>query len=149
MPDRRRLRAWAYLAAALIGGIAIAEAPLVLVGRPVVHGVVDPGRVVVWTIATALAMAWAVVFAVLLFRNQDEFGRQASQVGWYWGASLGLAVSAPVFVFVALGGLHGLWPGVPAGRDLARAFVAGYYLPILLQVAGFLAVRTWWRLSKG
>jgi hypothetical protein len=148
MPEQRRLRTWAYFAASILGGMAIATAPLVLVGRPMAHGAIDPARVVVWTIAAGLAMAWVVAFGVLLFRSQDEFERQASHVGWYWGAVLGLAISFPVFVFIEIGGLHWLWPNVPAGRDLGRAFMTGYYLPVVMQFAGFLIVRAWWRLSK-
>jgi len=147
MPSQRVQRNWAYLAVSILGAAAIVYAPVFLVGRPV-HGPIDPTRVVVWTLAAGLAMAWAVSFGVLVFRNQDEFAQQASRVGWYWGATLGLAVSLPAFVFIALGGLHWLWPGVPAGRELERAFVAGYYRPVLLQAAGFLVARGWWRLSK-
>jgi hypothetical protein len=149
MPDQRRRRYWAYLAATVVGALVISQAPIVLVGRPVVHGVIDPGRVVIWSIGEALAVVWAVGFGVLMFRNADEFGRQASQVGWYWGTSLGLGVSAPIFVFIALGGLHAFWPGIPASPELRRAFTLGYLLPVLMQVAGFLIVRTGWRLSKG
>ena len=148
MLDQRRLRNWTYLAAIIVGAIVLSRAPLILVGRPMVHGVIDPARVVVWTGAVALAVVWAVFFGVLMFRNQDEFQRQASQVGWYWGATLGLAVSTPVFVFIALGGLRWFWPGVPSGPGPSRAFMIGYYLPILLQFTGFLVVRTWWRWSK-
>jgi hypothetical protein len=148
MPDQRRRRYWAYLAATVVGALVISQAPLVLVGRPVVHGVIDAGRVVVWTIAVALAMVWAVGFGVLMFRNQDEFQRQASQVGWYWGATLGIGLSTPIFVFIGLGGLHAFWPGVPASPELKRAFVIGYLLPVLMQFAGFLIVRAGWRWSK-
>jgi hypothetical protein len=148
MPDRRTFRNWAYFAAAIIGSVAIITAPVVLVGRPMAHGAIDPMRLGLWTLATGLVVAWAVTLGVLIFRNKDEFEQQASRVGWYWGATLGLAVSMPAFVFIALGGLHWLWQGVPAGRELQRAFLAGYYLPVVMQFAGFLVARGWWRWSK-
>jgi hypothetical protein len=149
MLNRRSLRGWGYLAAAVLGGLAILFAPAILTGRPVTHGLIHPARLVIWTLAVGLAMAWVLVFATLHFRSQDEFQQQASRVGWYWGGTLGLAASAPVYFFVASGGLHWLWPAIPIGAGLARAFVAGYCLPVLLQFAGFLAIRGWWRVSKG
>jgi hypothetical protein len=149
MTQRRNLRGWGYLAAALLGGLAIMFAPAILVGRPVVHGLVYPPRLLIWTVAVGLAMIWASVFAILNFRGKDEFEQQASRVGWYWGGTLGLAASAPIYVFVAAGGLHWLWPAIPIGAGRAPPGGAGYCLPVLMQFAGFLAVRAWWRLSKG
>jgi hypothetical protein len=148
MWNRRDIRAWSYLATAIVGGVMIAIGPGFLVGRPVVHGRIEPDRLVIWTLAFAVAMAWTIVFSTLNFRSSDEFQQQTSRVAWYWGSAIGLAVSLPIYGFISFGGLHWLWPAIPSSGALARAFMTGYGLPVLAQLLGFVVVRTWWRMSK-
>ena len=96
----------------------------------------------------AIAMAWNVVFAWLAFRAQDEFVQTASKFAWYWGGLMGLAVTLPIFAFIAWGGLHWLAPSIPVGTGLMRAMLLGYMLPVGGQLIGFLVVRAWWSATK-
>jgi hypothetical protein len=125
-------------------------APVLALGRPPGDGgAPPPDRILIFTATATLAMAWAVFFIRRMFLRLDEYQQQASRVGWYWGASLGIAVSAPLYMFIILGGLHWLWPAnFHLGRDLARAFQIGFMLPIVCQVLGAAVVGVWWRASR-
>jgi hypothetical protein len=149
--DRMR-RVWGYLAIAVVGGTAITLAARLLGGPGGVLGLDHDGQVLTMALGAALALAWTMVFAALSFHSSDEFRQQGSMIAWYWGGSAGLAVSSPIYVFVMMGGLTmiGLAPRLAptVAAVAARSFMMGYLLPVLLQVAGFFVVRTWWRASK-
>jgi len=141
----RSLSRWGYIGVGAAGAVVIVLVPMSIFGLPV-YG--DPVRLVVMSLAAALATAWNVVFLALAFRAQDEFGQTASKFAWYWGGSIGLAASLPIFAFAAWGGLHWLAPNVPAGTDILRALMAGYLLPVVAQAIGFLVARAYWRASR-
>lgn len=154
MPDQRELRTWGYWAAVIAGALVLVYGGLFLAYGPVGRELGLGFRVGAMTISTALAGVWALVFATLIYRNMDEFGQQASRVAWYWGCGFGLVAALPIYVFVMTGGLN-LVENIPVSHlapaeAQARAgiFRLGFLIPVLTQFAGFLAVRTWWTLSK-
>jgi len=131
----------------LLGGWTIVLAPHLV--APHQRGGPAPAWIVTFTLAAALAMVWAVVFSALAFRKLDEFQRAASKFAWYWGGSIGFAVSLPVFIFIYLGGLHWLDPAhFHLGADLAFAFRLGYGLAAVSVLLGFAVALGVWRLSK-
>ena len=111
-------------------------------------GVTGPARILVVTVGTSAMVAWWIVFALGIFKARDEYLQHAERHAWYWGGLIGLVASVPVFVFIGAGGLQWLWPEVPGGREVGRAFVTGYVLPTFMQVTGALAVGLWWRLAR-
>ncbi len=119
MVASRTLRSWGFIAVGAVGAVAVMFVPLSLFGPPHLPIYRDPTRLVVMSIMAAIAMAWNLVFAWLAFRAQDEFVQTASKFAWYWGGLIGLAVSMPIFAFIAWGGLHWLGPSVPVGAPLA------------------------------
>jgi hypothetical protein len=148
MADRRSIRLWTYAATGLAGGIALLCLPLLVFGRPVTRVFPDPTRIAQMVVVVTLALAWGIAFAILAYRNADEFTQEGSRIAWYWGGVMGIAASAPVYAFIIMGGLHWLWPASPVGKELARAFAFGYALPLGMQLVGFVIVSAWWRLSK-
>ncbi len=150
MPSERTLRSWGWMAVAAVGGLVIWVGPVILLLHHGAFGLTDTARLFVRVVAASLAMAWAVVFAALGYRAQDEFTREASKFAWYWGGALGVGVSAPIYVFVALGGLRLIGAGPPpdARRAATLAFEAGYLLMGLSLVVGFAVARIWWAVSK-
>jgi hypothetical protein len=143
---RRSLRMWAYFAVGVVGAIFLELLPTFAFGR--LRAPLPFSTILVLSVSVAAAMAWMVTFAWLSFRNLDEFGQEGSKFAWYWGGTLGLAASAPVFMFIALGGLHVLWPASPLGRAVGRAFMTGYLLPTIAQGVGYGAVWIGWRAAK-
>jgi hypothetical protein len=150
MLERRQLRVWANMAAGVLGAIVIC-APVRLIARGApISAEVNPSLILGGAALTFAACVWAYVFARRAFLALDEFQKEASKFGWYWGATMGLMAALPVYVFIGFGGLHWLFPTTfHLGADLLRAFQIGFLLPVLLQLLGFLAVRTWWRTNKG
>ncbi len=145
----RQLRVWGFTLVAALGSLAIIEMPDLVLGAPTAAGSGQHLQIVVVTIAAAIAVLWAYVFAKKSFRSGDEFFRAAEKTSWYRGGLAGLFASVPVFAFVALGGLHWIDPATfGAGRALSMALAIGYLLPTSMQFAGFLAARTWWQISK-
>jgi hypothetical protein len=135
------------MAAAVIGAWAIILAPRFF--APHLRGPPSPTWIMILSAATALAIAWALVFATLAFRRMDEFQQTASKFAWYWGGSIGLAASLPLFVFVYLGGLHWLDPArFHLGPDLALAFRLGYGLAVVSVGLGALIALAVWRIAK-
>jgi hypothetical protein len=134
----------------LVGSAGFAAIAFLLVTLMRGHGMglTGPGRILAGTFGVAVLVAWWVVFAVRIYRRQDEFGRTGEAVAWHWGGLMGLMASVPVFAFIGMGGLHWLNPASPVGPELARAFRLGYMLPLVMQVAGAVAVGLWWRWSK-
>jgi len=151
MSNPRARRYWTYSAIALIGPIALMGPATMLVHKGA-FGLDDQTRVLLRTLVSTLATAWTVTFAAISFRYVDEFKQQGSMFAWYWGGLIGIAVAAPIFVFIMAGGLTLIWhqPPLPkpAAIAAARAFVLGFLLPIVCQFVGFLAVRAWWGASK-
>ena len=148
MAERSGWATWKF-ALAGVGG-----AWILIFGAQAVFGRIRPAdygtvRVLIPTVETALAMTWAVAMATMAFRRLDEFQQAAGRFAWYWGGSLGLAVSAVGYIFIALGGLHWLDPQhFGLGRELFRAFQIGYVLGIGFPVAGFLVARLWWQATR-
>lgn len=148
MADRRSWRIWGY---ALVGwlGAVVVMAGSVLIFGPVRAGDIGTARVLLPTMAAAVAVGWAFVMAALAFRRMDEYQIAAGKFAWYWGGTAGLSVSAVAYVFIALGGLHWLDPlHFHLGRDLFRGFYVGYLVGIGFPLLGFLAVRLWWQVAK-
>ena len=141
----RSLSRWGFIGVGAVGAMAIVLVPMSIIGVPV-YG--NPVRLVVMSLAAALAMAWNVAFQARAFRTLDEFAQTASKFAWYWGGSIGLAASLPIFAFVAWGGLHWLAPSIPVGTNLLRALMVGYLLPVFAQLAGFLIAWVYWQASK-
>jgi hypothetical protein len=141
----RFLSRWGYVGVGAFGALAIVLVPMSFVGIPV-YG--NPLRLVVMSLAATLAMAWNVAFQARAFRTLDEFAQNASKFAWYWGGSIGLAASLPIFAFVAWGGLHWLAPSIPAGTNILRALMVGYLLPVFAQLAGYLIAWVYWQVSK-
>ncbi|HWF00495.1 MAG TPA: hypothetical protein VG248_11915 [Caulobacteraceae bacterium] len=148
MADRRQRAVWGYAATGGAGACAIFGLAYLIPHGPLEQGV-HPLFILGVTVVMGLAMAWVLVFSRKGFRRADEYAQQASKFSWYWGGTGGLLLSAPVYAFIALGGLHWLWPGsFHLGRDLLRAFMIGYGLPVVMQMAGFYAARGWWSLRR-
>jgi hypothetical protein len=147
LSGRRALMRWVYVALGIVGATAIIVAPrLFAPGR---HAPPDPAWIVTVTIAATVGIAWAMAFAVLAFRRLDEFQQAASKFAWYWGGSIGIGVSLPIYVFVLLGGLHWLDPSrFHLGADLALAFRLGYGLAMSSVGIGFFAALAFWRLTR-
>jgi hypothetical protein len=150
MPSERTLRSWGYLAIAIVGAAVIWVPPVLFLAHRGAFGLTDTTRLFVKVVAASLAMAWAVAFAALAYRAQDEFTREASKFAWYWGGAIGVGVSAPIYVFVALGGLRliGAGPPAAASKVASLAFASGYGLMALSLAAGFAVARLWWSLAK-
>jgi hypothetical protein len=150
MPSERTLRSWGYIAVAAVGGLLIWIGPLFLLAHRGAFGLSDTTRLFARVVAASLAMAWTVVFAGLAYRAQDEFTQEASKFAWYWGGALGVGASAPIYVFVALGGLNLIGAGPPLAERHAAfvGFVSGYALMGISLLAGFAVARIWWTVSK-
>ena len=126
------------------------------VGLMLVGAIIHPHRSVQFELGRVLTVtAWAaatiglwIAFAMRVYQSMDEYNRHAEQVSWLWGGVIGLAASLPVFAFVALGGLHWIWPASPTGHDVARAFGLGYMIPTAMQAIGASVVGIWWRWGR-
>ena len=148
MIERRTMVVLSLASVALVGAWLITAIPLFAFGQGAPHHGLSPIRIVVTTIAVTVAMAWGYYFATLAHRRLDEFQRARAKTTASWGVALGIGVSAPIYIFIAMGGLHWVDPQVPTGRDLANAFVLGYALPIFGAILGWIVVEAWWRLAK-
>jgi hypothetical protein len=136
------LRRLSQYGVAILGLVALLTASMLWLRQG------DPGpsqRILGMTLVSLLAATWAVMFAVRLFRRQDEFGRAGSRFAWYWGGAFGLLATLPAYVFIGMGGLHWLNPQIPAGPELFRAFQLGYGLAVGGLAAGMMvAGGIWW-----
>jgi len=145
--ERRTLSAWKFIFAAWIGAAGV------MYGARLVFRVspadVGTARVMIPTLAAAVAISWTLWMATLAFRRLDEFQQEAGRFAWYWGGAMGVAVSAVGFMFIGQGGLHWLDPArFPLGMDLFRAFRNGYLLGVGCPFAGFIVARLWWQAAK-
>ncbi len=148
MLERRTTVVLGLMSIAMVGALAILVLPLITLGSTAPHHGLSPSRILWTTAAVTVAVAWAYYFATLAHRRLDEFQRERTKTTAYWGVALGIALSAPIYIFIAMGGLHWVDPRVPVGKDLANAFVLGYALPVLGATLGWLVVETSWRLAK-
>jgi hypothetical protein len=147
MFDRRTRSVWKYILAAWIVALLVMLTPRLLFG--VTAADVGTSKVLITTLAASVAVAWSVWMAALAFSRLDEFQQEAGKFAWYWGGSMGIALSSVGYVFIGLGGLHWLDPiHFQVGKDLFRAFQIGYLLGIGTPILGFLAVRLWWQAAK-
>lgn len=148
MFDSRTRRLWKFILVAWGGALVL------MLGSQAVFGRMGPadlgtGRVVIPTLTTAVAIAWTFVWAVVAFHRLDEFQKEAGKFAWYWGGTVGIAVSLVAYVFIGMGGLHWLDPvHSPLGRDLFRSFQTGYLLGVGGPFLGFLVARLWWSMAK-
>ncbi len=108
----------------------------------------EPSHVLSVTAWAAATIGLWIAFMMRIYQSMDEYNRHAEQVSWLWGGVIGLAASLPVFAFVALGGLHWIWPASPTGHDVARAFGLGYMIPTAMQAIGASVVGIWWRWGR-
>jgi len=150
MPERRQWVVWGNMVVGAVGALLII-APVRLIAHGALNAEgVNPVLVLGGPVLAGAACVWTYVFARRAFLAMDEFQKEASKFGWYWGAAVGLFAALPAYVFISFGGLHWLFPTTfHLGLDLLHAFQLGFLLPILLQLLGFLVVRTWWRANKG
>ncbi|WP_372783956.1 hypothetical protein [Phenylobacterium sp.] len=147
MFDRRSLSVWKFLAAAWGGVLAVMLATRLLF--PTSSADVGTSRVMITTLAAAIATGWGLWMAVLAFRRLDEFQQEAGKFAWYWGGAIGLGVSGVGYAFIGLGGLHWLDPAhFHLGKDLFRAFQIGYLLGVGCPFLGFLVARLYWTAAK-
>ena len=146
MDEPRNRRISVNFAIGIAGAIALCVTTFFTIGH------VDPKapnllRIVGGTLIIALAMAWACWFSIRAHFAQDEYQRQREITVTFWGASLGLAASAPIFFFVAVGGVHWLNPAESSHGAVFRAFVIGYLLPALCVLIGVIVARVGQRLG--
>lgn len=134
------------LAIAIVGAMVIALVPLLAIGHAG-HQARDPGRIVVGTIAVALAMVWACGFAARAHLARDEFHRQRELAVWYWGGWLGVGATTPVFFLAAMSGLRWFDPMGAASPRTVWVFTLGYVLPVVGGVLGATAAGLWARLN--
>ena len=135
----RKQKSALFLAVAIIGGIGIALPTILVIGP--VHGTAPAiVRIIAGTLIVTLAMAWACFFAARAHFVQDEFRRQREILASYWGCLLGIAVSAPVFFFMAVGSLGHL--AIMNAPPLC-IFTVGYLLPTIFAAIGAIGARFW------
>ena len=147
MVDRRTLSVWKYILAAWVVALGVMLAPRLLFG--VTPADVGTSKVLITTAAAAIAAGWGVWMAALAFSRLDEFQQEAGKFAWYWGGSMGIALSSVGYVFIGLGGLHWLDPTrFHMGKELFNAFQIGYLLGIGTPVLGFMIARLWWQAAK-
>ena len=146
--DRRTFGVWKYAFIGWLGAVGILFLPRLVFG-PATPADVGTARVLIPTFTAAAAMALVCWMAVLAFRGLDEFHKEASKFAWYWGGSIGIAVSAVAYVFIGQGGMHWLDPAhYHLGHELFRAYVWGYLTGVGGPLVGFIAARIWWQAAK-
>jgi hypothetical protein len=130
-----------FLAVAIIGGVGIGLSTILAVS-PHHNSAPDTARIIAGTLIIAFAMAWACFFAARAHFARDEFKRQREVSASYWGGWLGIAASAPVFFFIAVGGFGPLATG---NMPRLVIFVAGYLLPTICAAIGAVGTALWLR----
>ena len=132
---RDALMAWIATGVIMGGGLLLRGAP-------------PSTRILGTTACAGLAIVWGFWFAIRILRRADEFHLEASKFAWHWGGLAGVAVSAPIYVFVAVDGLHWIDPSTPTSKALGVAFGMGYGLLLVAQLVGFVAVNIWWKATR-
>jgi amino acid transporter len=128
-----------FLALALIGGIGIGLSTFLAIGR-IRDTAPDTAHIIIGTLVVTLAMVWACFFTVRAHYAQDEFRRQREISAGYWGGWLGIAASAPIFFFIAIGGF-GVHPAAHVHPSII--FTAGYVLAPICGAVGAVGARVW------
>jgi hypothetical protein len=148
----RVIRSQGYLVIGVVAAMLVWIPAARLLAHPGAFGLDTATRLLLRTLAATLAMVVALVFATVSFRYADEFTQQASKFAWYWGGAGGLAVSAPVYVFIATGGLGLVGLAHPAPAAVGHAgyvgFVLGYALALVSLMVGWAVARVWWTVAK-
>ena len=138
MPNQRSMVIAGYYAAALLGSLLIWVASAVTILRHV--PLAQPSTAWMLSAAYAAAMAWALGFIWLYWRKLDEAAKEAQKFAWFVGSIGATVLSAPLMLFIRLGGLplpHTATPGV--------AFALGWAMLGVAQLIGFLiAWAGWW-----
>lgn len=132
MFEPRTLNVAAYAAVALGGGLVIEATPLLLVPRAA-SGL---GSVIAFTGFILAAVTWSTFFAVKAHYRLDEFQRERAKGAVFWGVTVGIVASAPVYAFVEMGGIRRVAPAVAGGKPLAMAFASGYGLALVFIALG-------------
>ena len=140
MVDRRNLRVFVNLAAGLLGGVSLCLALLFAILHTDLS-VPNPARIIGGTLVVALAMLWACWFSVRAHFSEDEYHRQREMSDSFLGGWLGIGASAPVFFFIAMGGLRWLDLAGSARGQVFRAFVLGYFVPVTCATLGVVVAR--------
>lgn len=139
--ERRTLNVVTYTAVALAGGLALEAAPLLLVPRASTGW----GSVIAFTGFVLAAATWATSFAIKAHDGLDEFQRERAKSAVYWGVTVGIVASAPIYAFVEMGGLQRVAPSVAGGKPLAIAFASGYGLAVVFIALGTCIAAAWLR----
>jgi Kef-type K+ transport system membrane component KefB len=101
-------------------------------------------------IAMLLILA-SCALAVRAWFYRDEIQRQTGTTAWFWGSLLGIVAGA-LFILVmrATGGMDHLVELAGGQQHNSHSYFAlGFALSLLMQVAGYVIVRTALRLDKG
>jgi hypothetical protein len=86
-----------------------------------------------------LVMAFGIWASLELWRNLDEAAREAHKWAWYWGASVGLALALPLFMFGQQSA------GYRARLGLDDSFDTGVTTVLVLELVCYgLAWLFWW-----
>jgi hypothetical protein len=148
----RAFRSQGYLVIGVVAAVLVWVPAALLLAHPGAFGLDTATRLLLRTLAATIAMAVAIGFATVSFRYADEFTQQASKFAWYWGGAGGLAASAPIYVFIATGGLGLMGLARPAPPAVGHAgyvgFVTGYGLALVSLMAGWIVARIWWTVTK-
>lgn len=103
---------------------------------------------VVTVVALGVA-AGALWFCVVYWKRLDEAAREAHKFAWYWGGSLGLAVSGLLVGLLARGADASafLWPGFES--NATGYLMTGALAVVTAQLVGYALVWAGWWLWKG
>lgn len=147
MNDPRNLKLTLSALLGFGGGCVIILLPVF--GSKIFHTPSFGGFWVLVVIAAALVgEAWALVLATRMHRSFDEFQQERAKSAWYWGGSIGLAITFPISLFVVNGGLGLVSPVLSISRPLIIAFAFGFLLPCVGLAAGYFGARLWYGGNK-
>ncbi len=98
----------------------------------------DPGGVRFGLPFAVAVLTFGLALSIYLWRGLDEAAREAHKWASYWGASGGIAVAMPLFLFPDSERLR-------TAVGLGDTFAEGAWTLVLLQLAGYgLAWGAWW-----
>jgi hypothetical protein len=146
---QRWLAIWVYALVAWVGAWLLAWLPNLLLAPYRVQRFTPLGWALLQSGLEVLVVAWSLPFVLLIWRRADEYMRERSKFAWYWGGTLGLMASVPVYMFILMGGLRWVWPALfHWGLAPAHALMIGFSVPVGIQFFGFIAAAVWWRLAR-
>jgi TRAP-type C4-dicarboxylate transport system permease large subunit len=99
-------------------------------------------RIIAGMLVMTIAMAWACFFITRAHFAQDEFKRQREISASFWGGWFGIAASAPIFFFIAIGGLR---PLEIIHVQPLLGFTIGYLIAPICGFLGTVGARLWLR----